>query len=155
MATENAEGAVYGTVMIGVLLAAEDARRVGYRDTIEAATLILVLYWLTGLYAHNLGRRLQTREPVNLRLVWRSCIHELTLVEGAFIPVITLLAAWAAGASVSSGVTVAAWTTVVTIVLLEVAAGWRAALRPRGLWLQTGAGVLMGLTIIALRLILH
>jgi hypothetical protein len=43
----------------------------------------------------------------------------------------------------------------VTIVALEVAAGLRAALRPKGLWLQTGAGVVMGSAIIALRLLLH
>jgi hypothetical protein len=154
-AAENVEGAVYGTVMVGVLFAAEDARHVGYLDTIEAAALVLVLYWLTGLYAHNLGRRLQMRESVNLSVVWRSCVHELSLVEGGFVPLLALLLAWAVGASVTGAVTVAAWTAAVTIVALEVAAGLRAALRPKALWLQTGAGVVMGSAIIAVRLLLH
>jgi hypothetical protein len=152
---QNAEGAVYGTVMVGVLFAAEDARRVGYRETIEAAALVLVLYWLTAFYAHNLGGRLQMRESVNLWTVWRSCVHELPLIEGALIPVIALLVAWAAGASVTGGVTAAVWATAATIVVLEVAAGRRARLRPTGLWLQTVAGALLGLAIVGLKLILY
>jgi hypothetical protein len=155
VAAGNAEGAVYGTVMVGVLFAAEDARRVGYRESIEAATLIVVLYWLTGLYAHNLAERLQMRESVKLSTVWRSCVHELPLIEGALIPVVALLVAWAAGASVTRGVRVAVWATAVTIVVLEVAAGWRARLRPRHLWLRTGVGVFLGLAIVGLKLILH
>jgi hypothetical protein len=131
VAAGNAEGAVYGTVMVGVLFAAEDARRVGYWETIEAAALVLVLYWLTAFYTYNLGGRLQMRESVNPWTVWRSCVHELPLIEGAVIPVVVLLVAWAAGASVTGGVTLAVWATAVTIVVLEVAAGWRARLRPR------------------------
>jgi hypothetical protein len=48
LAARNVEGAVYGTVVVGVLLAAEDPRRVGYPETVEAALLVLTLYWLTG-----------------------------------------------------------------------------------------------------------
>ena len=155
LAASNVEGAIYGTVVIGVLFAAEDARRVGYPETIEAALLALALYWLTGFYAHELGIRLQSREHVNLRAMWRSCVHELTIIEGALIPVLVLLIAWAAGAGVNGGVTAAVWTTAATILALEVAAGYRARLRPKRLLLQTSAGVAMGLAIVALRLILH
>ena len=154
-AGENVEGAVYGTLVIGVLFAAEDARRVGYAATIGAAALILALYWVTGLYAHNLGVRFQMREPVKLRLFWRSCVHELTIIEGGFIPVLALLVAWVSGASVTGAVTAAVWATAITIVALEVAAGRRARLGPKHLWLQTGAGVVMGLAIVALKGILH
>jgi hypothetical protein len=54
--TANAGGAVYGAVMVGVLLAAEDARHEDYPATIEAAAIVLLLYWLTNLYTHALGR---------------------------------------------------------------------------------------------------
>jgi hypothetical protein len=155
VAGENAGGAVYGTVMIGVLFAAEDARHEGYPETIGAAAVILVLYWLMTFYTHTLGARLQSREPLNLPLFWHSCLHELPIIEGAFVPVLVLLVAWAAGAPVTSGVTAAVWTTAASIVALEVAAGWRAQLRPRSLWLQAGAGVVMGAAVIALKLVLH
>jgi hypothetical protein len=90
----NVEGAVYGAVAIGVLLAAEDAPRVGYLETVEAAVLVLVLYWLTGFFARELAIRLQRREQVSLRLIWRSGLHELSTIEGGLIPVLALLVAW-------------------------------------------------------------
>jgi hypothetical protein len=60
-----------------------------------------------------------------------------------------------AGATLDSGVTVALWVTVATIVALEVATAWRAQLPFRDRWLQAGVGALMGLAIIALKLVLH
>ena len=61
---ENVEGAVYGTVMIGVLFAVEDSTHETYAETVEAALIILLLYVLTHLYAHFLGMRLRAREPL-------------------------------------------------------------------------------------------
>jgi hypothetical protein len=154
VAAANAGEAVHGAVMIGVLLAAEDARHEGYGATIEAAALVLALYWLTSLYAHTLGTRLRQREPLDAALVWRSCVHELPLLEGALLPVVALLVAWAAGFAVTSGVTAALWATVASIVVLEVIAGGRSRQR-RGLSLQAVAGATMGLALIALKLVLH
>jgi hypothetical protein len=117
--------------------------------------LVLALFWLVGIYAHDLGERLQRRELVNVRQVWRSCVHELTIVEGGFIPVAAALVAWAVGARVTKGVTVAVWTAAVGVIVLEVAAGWRARLRPKRFWLQACSGAAMGLAIVALNLLLH
>jgi hypothetical protein len=150
----NAGDAVYGALMIGVLLAADDARRVGYPATLEGAVVVLALYWLTSLYAHSVGLRVRSREPLNAALVWRSCVHELPVVEGGVIPVVTLLVAWAAGVTVASGVTAALWAAAVVVVLLEIVAGVRARGRKR-LWLEALAGAAMGLALIALQLILH
>jgi hypothetical protein len=152
---ENVEGAVYGAVVIGVLFAAEDGPRVGYLETVEAAVLILVLYWLTGFYAHELAIRVHRREQVNLRLIWRSCLHELSIIEGGLIPVLALLVAWASGASVRIGVWAAVWTTAVTIVALEVAAGCRARPGFKPLLLQASVGVAIGSAIVVLKLMLH
>jgi hypothetical protein len=155
VALTHAGGAVYGAVMVGVLLASEDARGAGYGATIEAALVVLALYWLTNLYAHTLGERLQRREHLHLKLVWRSCMHELPTVEGALIPVLVLLLTWAAGLTVTSGVNAALWAAAATIVVLEAAAGWRSRRGPRDLWLQIGAGAVMGLTLVGLKLVLH
>jgi hypothetical protein len=155
LAAANVQGAVYGTVAIGVLFAAEDAPRVGYPETLEAAAIVLALYWLTGFYAHELAIRVQRREQVNLRLLWRSCLHELTVIEGGLIPVLAVLVAWAAGATVAVGVTAAVWTTAATIIALEVAAGCRSRPGPKRLLLQASVGVAMGLAIVVLKLMLH
>jgi hypothetical protein len=151
----NVAGAVHGAILIGLLFSAEDARRVGYADTIAAAVVVLALYWLTGIYAHDLAGRLQRREPVEAKSVWRISVHELPVLEGGFIPVLALVIAWAAGASVTAAVTAGVWTTALTIVALEVLAGWRAHLGRRRLWLQAWAGAAMGLAIILLKFLLH
>jgi hypothetical protein len=140
VAAANAEGTVYGTLLIGVLLAAEDAGREGYPETIG----VLVLYWLASLYTHTLGLRLSRRERLNVKLICRSCVHELPIIEGALIPVLALLVAWAAGATVASAVTAALWAAAGSIVTFEVVAGWLTRLRPHDLWLQGGAGAVQG-----------
>jgi hypothetical protein len=140
--------------MIGVLLAAEDARHEGYPATIEAAAVVLALYLLTNLYAHTLGMRLRSREPLNARLVWRGCVHELPILEGALVPVAALLVAWAAGFALTSAVNAALWTAAAVVIVLEIAAGWRSRVG-RALWIQAIAGAAMGLALIALKLVLH
>jgi hypothetical protein len=155
LAAQNVEGAVYGTVMIGVLFAAEDSKRETYADTVEAALIVLLLYVLTHVYAHFLGMRLRAREPLTAKVLWRSIIHQLPILEGAVVPVLALLIGWALGATATEGTNAALWTTAVTIVTLEVAAGWRAKLSAREMLLQAGTGALLGLTIVALKLVLH
>lgn len=152
---DNAGGAIYGTVMIGVLFAAEDAEEVGYMDAVAAALIVLVLYWLTNLYTYALGTRLRTGEPLSASVFWRSCVHELPIVEGALVPLLVLLGAWAAGASVATGVGIATWTTAVTIVVLEFGAGWRSCLSLGRLLLQAAVGAAIGVAIVGLRLLLH
>jgi hypothetical protein len=152
---DNAGGAVYGTVMIGVLFAAEDSESVGYPDAVWAAVLVLALYWLMSLYTYTLGTRLRTGEPLSAGVFWRSCVHELPIVEGALLPLLVLLVAWATGASVTTGVSIATWTAAVSIVVLEFAAGWRSGLGLGRLLLQAGAGAAIGFAIIGLKLLLH
>ncbi len=152
---DNAGGAVYGTVMIGVLFAAEDSGAVGYPDTIGAALIVLALYWLTSLYTYILGTRLRTGESLSASVFWRSCVHELPILEGALLPLLVLLCSWAAGANVTTGVTIAIWAAAISIVVLEFVAGWRSALPLRRLWLQAVMGAMIGFAIIALKLLLH
>lgn len=152
---DNAGEAVYGTVMIGVLFAAESSHPVGYPDAVAAALVVLALYWLTHLYTFTLGTRLRTGEPLGARVLWRSCIHELPLVEGALLPLLVLLGSWVAGASVATGVSIAIWATAGGIIVLELAAGWRSGLGLSRLLLQAGVGTAMGGAIIGLKLLLH
>jgi hypothetical protein len=152
---DNAGGAVYGTVMLGVLLAAEDPVEVGYSETVGAALVVLALYWLTHLYTYTLGTRLRTGEPLNTRVFWRSCVHELPVVEGALLPLIVLLLSWVAGASVSTGVTIATWTAAIAILVLEFIAGWRSHVGLERFWLQAVMGTMIGFGIIGLKVLLH
>ena len=84
-----------------------------------------------------------------------AAVHELPVVEGALIPVLVLLLTWATGLTVASGVSLALWTAAATIVVLEVAAGWRSQQTTRGLWLQAGTGAAMGFALVGVKLVLH
>jgi hypothetical protein len=154
-AVGNAEGAVYGALMVGVLLAAEDARRETYGETIGAVAILLAIYWLTSLYTYVLGVRLRTHEPLARTLIKRSVVHELPIIEGGVTPVVVLFVAWATGASVNGGVRAAVVATALSMIALEIVAGWHA--RPRGasIWLRAVAGALGGLAIIAVKVVLH
>ena len=69
-------------------------------------------------------------------------------------PPCELLIDWVVGASLSTALTTALYTSAM-VLLIEVVAGLRAKQSGRGLAVQILFGAMLGLLIIALRLILH
>jgi hypothetical protein len=67
----------------------------------------------------------------------------------------TLLIAWAAGASETTGVNAAVWAAVASLIAFELLAGLRAESSPREFALEGGVGVAMGLAILALKSLAH
>jgi hypothetical protein len=76
-------------------------------------------------------------------------VYELPILEGALVPFLVLIVAWAVGLPVGRGVTVALWAAVASIVVLEVLAGWRSRRGPLDIVIQAGVGAAMGLAVIA------
>jgi hypothetical protein len=151
----NPAGAVYGTITVGAVLAAESAQRETYARTLGAVVITMLLYWLAHSYASFAARRLLLGEELKIRgLAW-TMAHELSLLIGAAIPLATLLIWWAAGANLASGVNAAIWTSAAMILIVELAAGLRARLFGRALLAQAALGALLGLLVIALKLVLH
>jgi hypothetical protein len=155
VAADNAEGAVYGVLLIGVLLATENTRHETYGETMAAVAVVVALYWVTRLYTHLLGVRLRTKEPLGPTLIWRSAVHELPVIEGAVTQMIVLVVAWAMGASLTSGVNATIAASAISMVVLEIAAGWRTEPRRAVIWLRVALGVVMGLAVVAVKLVLH
>ena len=152
---DNAEGAVYGALMIGVLLAAEDAGRETYAETIAATAVVLLIYWFVHLYTYVLGVRLRTSEQLDRALLRKSALHELPVMEGGIAPLLVLAVGWVGGASVPHGVTAAVITTVICIIVLEIVAAWRARARGLKVWLLAALGALSGLGVVAVKVLLH
>ena len=151
----NPGGVVYGTIAVGALLAAESAGRESYLETAGAVAITMVAYWLAHAYSEITASRLEHNEPLKLDAVARTLAHELMIVVGAVIPLLTLLICWAVGAHLTSAVTTATWTSAATIVLVEVVAGVRAKLAARALMAQTTVGALFGLLVMLLKFVLH
>ena len=152
---ENPSGVIYGIIAIGALLAAESGRHETYVDTVASAVIAACLYWLAHAYATVLGRRLLHRELLTAKTLWHALIHDWAIFRGAAVPLAALVIAWAAGAAQETAVTAALWCAVATVVLFELVAGLRSRARPAELALEVGIGLVMGLGILALKILLH
>ncbi|HET9718747.1 MAG TPA: hypothetical protein VFP55_01585 [Solirubrobacteraceae bacterium] len=151
----NPSGLVYGTLVVGALLAAESTRRETFGATVGALAVTLMLYWLAHAYSELTEHRLQTGSPITLASVTRTLAHELTILAGAAMPLVALLFGWAAGAALEAAVNAAIWTSVGMIIAIELLAGVRGHLKGGQLATQIAAGVLFGLLVIVLHIVLH
>ncbi len=146
---------VYGTIAVGALLAAESARQETYVETVFAVAITLLLYWLAHSYSEFVDRRLEHAKPFSLDGFAEAARHELAVLVGAAIPLIVLVIWWVAGASLGAAVGAAVWTSAIVIVGIEIVIGRRAELSGREFVTQTAFGAMLGLLVIALRLLLH
>jgi hypothetical protein len=151
----NPVGLIYGTITVGALLAAESAQSETYPETVGAVLIALAIYWLARSYAEFTAARLQRSEPLTLVGLGRTMLHELSILIGAAIPLLTLLVWWATGAPLGSAVTAAIWASAVVTALIELAAALRAKLTGIELVAQAALGVVLGLLVIAMKIVLH
>jgi hypothetical protein len=154
--TENPGGYVYGTILVATLLAAEVVKHDSYEKVSLRVAVALLLYWLAISYAEYVGHRAaRAGQPFSLRGYLRLAVHELAVLLGALGPLIAVLACWAAGASLSTGITVSVWVAAGVIALTELALGLRSHLDGIDLVIQTTFGIAFGLIVIAMRVLLH
>jgi hypothetical protein len=146
---------IYGVLAIGALLAAESGRHESYADILGSVVIALCLYWLAHAYADVLGGRLQTHERLSTKALWRALIDEAAILTGAVLPLLALALTWAFGVALASGVEVALWSSVGSLIGFELLAGIRAQATPGELLLDAGVGMTMGLAILALKVVLH
>jgi predicted DNA repair protein MutK len=151
----NPAGAIYGTIAVGALLAAESVRRETYARNVVAVVITLVLYWLAHSYADLAGERLRSGARLTLGRLGRTMLYELPLLVGATIPLGTLLICWVAGTRLSAAVIAALWTSAAIVVMIELSAGVRGRLAARQLVAQALIGALLGALVIFLRVVLH
>lgn len=151
----NLGAAIYGLLAVGALLAAESATRETYVDTIAAVTVASLLIWLAHAYAEFAAWRMSEGRRFAAPDFARTLVHEVSILVGASCPLLAVLIAWVAGASLESGVTAGLWTVAGTIVIIEVISGLRANLTGREFLIQSAAGAALGLLVLALRVILH
>jgi hypothetical protein len=152
---ENPARVVYGIVMIGALLAAESGSHDTFAETFGSALIAVGIYWLVHAYSETLGRRLTTPGRLTVAALWRALRYEWAIVEGAAIPLLVLVFAWATGAGQETAVTAALWSSVACLIIFELLAGIRSQATPAELALDVGVGALMGLAIVALKIVLH
>jgi hypothetical protein len=149
------ERVVYGTILVGALIAAESGVHDGYLDKVGSSLLALSIYWLAHSYSTVLGRRIESRERLTIGGLGEAMAHDWGIVRGACIPLLALLICWLAGASQETGVTVAVWATITSLIAFELLAGLRSRSTARELAFECGVGVAMGIGILALKSLAH
>jgi hypothetical protein len=154
-AGRNPSRVAYGTILIGALLAAESGHHEGYPDAILSALVAGLLFWIVHAYTEALGRRLEFQERLTARGLVQALAHEWAIMRGAAVPVLVLLVAGAAGATVETAVNAAVWSAVAAIFVFELAAGVASGARGRELALDAGIGAALGVTILVLKAMLH
>jgi hypothetical protein len=148
-------GLIYGTITVGAILGAENAGRDGYRETIEGLIVAILLFWLAHAYAAYTAHRMERTEPLSFRAFGHAMLGEATVILGAVVPVLVLLAEWLFGVPVTTGVTVGVWTSAAVIAGIEIWIGIRGHLKPYELLVQSVVGVVLALLVIALNSIIH
>jgi hypothetical protein len=151
---ENPAGLIYGVIAIGALLAAESGQRETYAETIGAALVAALLYWLTHAYAGLLGRRLSTGERLSASRLARELVHDWAIVRGACVPVAVMAVAWAAGAAQATAVSAALWSAIASLVVFELAAAARSRATHGELVLELGVGLALGVAIVSLKILI-
>ena len=151
----NVARLVYGTVVVGGLLAAEAPERETYLETLASVLIALLVYWMAHSYAEVTARRIEERGRLTTTALADSMRHEVWILFGAAVPVLPLVIWWIAGGSLSDAVTAATWTAAGMVVAYEVIAGLRAELSAKEMLGQIAIGATLGVLVIALKLVLH
>jgi hypothetical protein len=152
---ENAAGLVYGTILVATLLSAESAIQETYPKTVLGVIVALITYWLALAYARFTGERIEQQTRATVGGMVSACVHELTVFAGAAVPFVALIAFWIGGASLNTAVIAAVYFADAAIIGAEIFIGVRAGLTGTALIGQAAIGAVLGVLVLALRLLLH
>ncbi|HLI58995.1 MAG TPA: hypothetical protein VKV21_04945 [Solirubrobacteraceae bacterium] len=153
--TDDPGAVVYGTMLAATLLAAETPGRETYAETAGAVAVAALVYWLAHAYSTFADHRARSGHGFALSGLRAALIDDIAVLAGAAIPLLVVLACWAAGASLMTGVWVAIGASIGTIVATEIALGLRSDHSGRELVVRTAVGVTVGVAILAVKLLLH
>jgi hypothetical protein len=123
--------------------------------TLGAVIIALIMYWLALAYSEFTGRRLRDAEHFTLTAFWHAAQHENSVLMGASIPIGAIVVCGIFGVSLTSALQVGVYAAAAMIVIYEVLIGIWSDARGRALVQHTMIGVLLGLMIVALRVLLH
>jgi hypothetical protein len=150
----NLSGTIYGTITAGALLAAESAYRQTLLQAASALGTTLALYWLAHTYASLLEQRLRTAQRWTARDFVTGLLHEWPIVQGAFIPMIVLIASAAAGASVRAAEYTALASSAALLLVLEVVAGRRTKVKGAVAMADVAVGIVLAAGLIVVKALL-
>jgi hypothetical protein len=155
---DNPSGTIYGTIAAGLVVAAEKPAGQTYPRVVVATAVAVASVWLAHGYAHWAGERFRRGGDrdgtASARRLGRVLRDEWPIIEGGAIPLTALLVAWVVGTPLSTAVAADLGTAAAALVAFELAGGLRQRLRPSQLLGNATVGVVLGLTLFAVKMLL-
>lgn len=152
---DDPSGVVYGTIVVGTILATESDSFETYPRTVAALVIGTLTVWVAHSYADMLAHRFESAERLGRRAITGALRADVGIMRGAIPAVLALAVGWAAGIPLGHAANIGLWVSVVALVLFELAAGIRNALPVRDLVTEAVGGALLGATVLAIRIALH
>lgn len=146
----NPAGVIFGTITVGAVLAGENAKGETVATSVEAAMLVVGLFWVVHAWSDDTGDRLEQRRQLRWRPVAAALEHQASILRAVLLPVLALVIAGLAGASDATALWVGTVTCAVSLVVIELVAALRNRLSARQVLVETAAGAAFGCALLAL-----
>ena len=146
--------AIYGTLTVGAVLAAESTRDVHVFFALVGTAVAVLLYWLAHAYSAGMSRRLSDKTPLSWQGFRSDLKREWGIIEGATIPLVPTFLVFAFGAQPSTVYATGLWIVAISLVAYELLAGLAIGLRGLALLGQTAIGGVLAVGIVALKALL-
>jgi hypothetical protein len=146
---------VYGTITVGAVLDAESTSLETFEETVAGVAIAMLVYWLAYSYAQVTAERVQEGEHLTLSLIADKMAREVSILTGAAVPLLVVVLWGLSGGGLANALSAGVWTSAAMIVLVNVVAAFEAKLTGVALVLQTAVGVVIGVGIIAMKLVFH
>ena len=149
---EQLSAGIYGTVISSATMAAAASLPLG--GVVLGGLTTILVYWVAEQYASGLAHHAVVGR-VTAADVLRAFRERFTMVGASFVPLLTVLAVGALGASVSTAVTAGLVVAAASIAVLGAVAARRSGLSAVGTLLAGLFAAALGGAVVLLKLALH
>ncbi len=143
---------IYGTIVTAAILASAGGE-LPAADQAVAVLITLTVYWIAHEYADLVGHHIAGTRLPSWRQVRAALAASWTMVSASYLPLLVLIAAAGAGADATDAASAGLVAAALELVLYARAAGRAAALRGRSQLAVTASAAVLGLAMIALKVL--
>jgi len=146
--------AIYGTLTVGAVLAAESARDLQLISALIGTSIAVILYWFAHGYSAGMSRRLTNKTPLTWAGFRADLRREWGIIEGATIPLVPTFIAAGFGMRPAAVYALGLWIVAISLIAYELLAGLAIGLKNWALVGQTAIGAVLAVGIVALKALL-
>ncbi len=155
LATGDPANAIYGTILVAAVVAAEDPDHTESYEIALTVAVTVMVFWLAHGYSRVVSGRLSTGTKPSLGEVRAALAEHWPIVQAAVPPMAALGIAVAEGASVVGAQDAALGTSVVLLAIWGTVAGRACRLTGWRLVVYACSSAALGLVMIVLEVIIH